>query len=75
MVGTRPRKPTLVDAMILVAATGAGLAVVRTWAPSYYAWSYKPAPPPTWLEWSAFVLPELGGLPVADPGRLDGSPP
>jgi hypothetical protein len=57
MDGTRPRKPTLVDAMILVAATGVGLAVVRTWAPSYYAWSYNPSPPPTWLEWSAFVLP------------------
>ena len=57
MESTRPRRPTLADAMIFVAATGAGLAVVRTWGPRYYEWSYSPTPPATWLEWSAYVLP------------------
>lgn len=69
MEGRGPLKPTLVDAMILVAATGAGLAIVRAWAPSYHAWSYDPTPPPTWLEWAAFVLPSwadyLAPIPAA----------
>jgi hypothetical protein len=69
MDGSRPRKLTLVDAMIFIAATGAGIAVIRTYAPSYYAWSYNPTPPPTWVEWAAFVLPSwadyLAPIPAA----------
>jgi hypothetical protein len=52
----KPRNLTLIDAMILVAAIGIGLAVIRTWSPPHYTWQYTPIPPPTWLEWSSFVL-------------------
>jgi hypothetical protein len=53
---TKPRRLTLVDAMILVAATGIGLAVIRTWSPEYYTEQHTPIPPATWLEWSSFVV-------------------
>ena len=56
MESSPARKPTLVDAMILVAATGIGLAVIREWSPRYYTWPYSPIPPPTWLQWSVVVL-------------------
>ena len=48
---------TLVDAMILVAATGVGLAFIRAWSPVFYTFPYTPIPPPTWIEWSSFVVP------------------
>lgn len=56
MESPKPRRLTLVDAMILVAATGIGLAVIRMWSPAFYTWQYTPIPAPTWLEWSSFVL-------------------
>lgn len=46
-----------IDAMVLIAAIGIGLAVIRLFSPAYYVWPHTPIPPPTWVEWSAFVIP------------------
>jgi hypothetical protein len=60
---------TLLDAMVFVAATAVGLAVIRTCSPVYYTWQYTPIPPPTWVNWSSVVFSHwsfyLSPLPAA----------
>ncbi len=47
---------TVLDAMILVAATAVGFAVIRGCSPEFYTYPYTPIPPPPWLNWSARVF-------------------
>ena len=51
-----PRRTfNLLDAMVLIAATAAGFAVMRNCSPEEFTSQYTPIPPPTWLNWSSVV--------------------
>jgi hypothetical protein len=63
------RRFSVLDAMILVAATAVGFAGIRAFSPAFYSYQYTPIPPPPWLNWSAVVLSNwafyLSPLPAA----------
>ena len=63
------RRFSVLDAMILVAATALGFGGIRTYSPAFYSYPYTPIPPPSWLSWSAVVLSNwafyLSPLPAA----------
>jgi hypothetical protein len=50
------RRLSVLDAMILVAATAMGLAGIRACSPAFYSYQYTPITPPPWLNWLAVVL-------------------
>ncbi len=50
------RRFSVLDAMILVAATAVGFAGIRGCSPEYYTWPYTPIPPLPWLNRSAVTL-------------------
>ena len=54
----RDRPFTLLDLLILVAATGVGLGAMRAMSPDHdmYIASYTPIPPPTWPNWVSVVV-------------------
>ena len=63
------RRFSLLDAMILVAATAVGFGGIRICSPEFYSYQYTPIPPPPWLNWSAVVFSNwafyLSPLPAA----------
>jgi hypothetical protein len=66
------RRFSVLDAMILVAATAVGFGAIRTCSSEYYnnvLWPYRPMPAASWLSWSAVVLSHsafcLSPLPAA----------
>jgi hypothetical protein len=66
------RRFSVLDVMILVAATALGFAVIGRCSPEWYnnlLWPYRPIPQATWLHWSAVVFPRwaiyLSPLPAA----------
>jgi hypothetical protein len=63
------RRFSVLDAMILVAATALGLGGIRGCSPEFYSYQYTPIPSPPWLRWLAVVLSNwafyLSPLPAA----------
>jgi hypothetical protein len=63
------RRFSVLDAMILVAATAVGLAGIRAYSPAFCSYQYTSIPPPPWLNWLAVVLSNwafyLSPLPAA----------
>jgi hypothetical protein len=63
------RRFSVLDAMILVAATAVGFGGIRACSPAFYSYQYTPIPPPPWLNWLAVVLSNwafyLSPLPAA----------
>jgi hypothetical protein len=63
------RRFSVLDAMILIAATAVGLGGIRVYSPAFYTYQYTPIPPPPWVNWLAVVLSNwafyLSPLPAA----------